>query len=84
MSTEKPAAISAAPATAGMCAILREVCLLRLHLEAFYKSDHGSIMRECPDYYLAADRELSEVMTSLSGYAGMYLTEEYLTAKGHE
>lgn len=84
MQTNNPAAISAAPATTELSAILHDFCEVRNRLDSFYESEHGEIMREYADNYHSADNALGEAFGTLFDFVGYYLHTDFATHKNGE
>ncbi len=78
------AGISSVSSTIQLCAILRDLCTLRLRLDEFCQSENGNLFREMCDRYVSIDNDLCNATSLLSEFVGMYLTEEYLTKNSHE
>lgn len=85
MSTNSTVAISDNPATLELCAILRNLCNLRVRLERFHQSEQGYLLREFnPEKFADIDGDLCEAAANLSDCVGAYFVDEYLSEYGHE
>lgn len=75
--------IGVSAATAELCAIMSELLSARKHLDAFYGSEQGAIMREFQTDYLDVDQHLGAAFGALFDVVGYYIHGDFMGAK-HE